>query len=53
MIDAEDYGQVGTVGRSRDNHTLRTCLQMRGGHFAGGEDARAFHGNFNMELAMG
>ena len=43
VVDAVDDGEVGAVGRRRDQHALGAGGEMRRGLVLGGEDAGAFH----------
>ena len=50
VVDAVDDGQVGAVGRRRDEHALGAGGEMRGGLVAGGEDAGAFERDVDAEF---
>jgi hypothetical protein len=52
VVDAEDDGEVGTIGRGRDNDALGAGGQVRRGLVAGGEDARAFERDIDAEFAV-
>ncbi|ENN87327.1 hypothetical protein RHSP_26257 [Rhizobium freirei PRF 81] len=52
VVDAENDGQVGAVGRSRNDDALSTGRQVGGGLVAGREDARAFHGDVDAEFLV-
>ena len=52
MVDLEDDGLVGVVGRGRDQHALGARLQVGRGLVLGGEDARAFQGDVHLQLGV-
>ena len=52
MVDLEDDGLVGAVGRGRDQHALGPRLQVSRGLVLGGEDARAFQGDVHLQLGV-
>ncbi len=50
VVDAVDDGEVGAVGRRRDQHALGAGGQMRRGLVLGGEDAGAFERDVDAEV---
>ena len=50
VVDAVDDGQVGTVGRRRNDDALGAGGEMRRGLVLGGEDAGAFERDIDVEL---
>ncbi len=52
VVDAVDDGEVGPVGRRRDDDPLRARLQMRRSLLARGEDARALHHDVDAKLLV-
>ncbi len=53
VIDAVDHGQIGAVGRGRDQHPLGTGTKMTRGLLLGGEDAGAFHDDVDAQGTPG
>ena len=50
VIDAVDHGDIGTVGRGGNQHSLGTGLYMLGGLFAFAEQTRAFQGYIHVQV---
>ena len=49
VVDAVDDGEIGAVGRGRDDHPLGAGLEMRRGLLLRGEDAGAFERDIDAE----